>query len=388
MENRRVLVVGAEENPSLCIIESLARQGMEVCAASHKRVCVGFFSRFVSRRFLYPSWALGEEAFLARIIEIISRQRFEAVFVAGEQPSFILCKHKKEIERYSKIPTPDFATYMKCRDKSVTMKLAAASGVPVPRSYFPEETGIDQISRQVEYPVVIKPNSSNGARGIEYPSSAGELLQAYQRVSSIYGPCHVQEYIPHSGMQYKAEVLLDGSLKVKAWCLYNKPRYYPPTGGSSTVNCTVERQDILDYAVRILKQIGWVGLGDCDFILDPRDNIPKLMEINPRITRSIKICMLAGVDFPFLLYKLARGEELPDTLIYKKDIYLRYLFSDIFWFFKSPERFRAKPNFFWFFGKNLRDEVISFKDPGPALAYLLSSAAALFNKKEREFRLR
>jgi hypothetical protein len=98
--------------------------------------------------------------------------------------------------------------------------------------------------------------------------------------------------------------------------------------------------------------------------------------------------MLAGVDFPFLLYKLARGEELPDTLIYKKDIYLRYLFSDIFWFFKSPERFRAKPNFFWFFGKNLRDEVISFKDPGPALAYLISSGAALFNKKEREFRLR
>jgi predicted ATP-grasp superfamily ATP-dependent carboligase len=388
MENRKVLIVGAEENPSLPIIESLSKKGINVWVASHKRICTGFFSRYVSKRFIYPSPFTDHDGFINEIVNLIKRERFDVTFVTGEQTTFLLSKYKGRFEQYTRLPLVGFSTYMKCRDKSNTMKIASRIGVPTPKTYFPEEDNIKEIANMVDYPVVVKPNKSYGARGIAYPNSPEELIQAYYRIRSEYESCHIQEYIPHSGMQFKAEVLLDYSSEVKAWCVYNKPRYYPPTGGSSTINCTVDRRDILEYAAKILKEIGWYGMGDCDFIEDPRDNIPKLMEINPRFTRSIKICVLAGVDFPYLLYRLAMGEEVPSVLEYKIGIYLRYLFSDIVWFIKSPNRFKAKPNFFWFLGKNLRDEVISFKDPGPAMAYFLSKTLALLNKKERKFYLR
>lgn len=388
MENRKVLIVGAEENPSLPIIESLSKKGIKVCVASHKKICPGFFSRYVSKRFIYPSPFIDPDGFINELVNLIKRERFDVTFVTGEQNTFLLSKYKDRFEQYTKLPLVDFYTYMKCRDKSNTMKIASRIGVPTPKTYFPQKDNIKEIANMVDYPIVVKPNKSYGARGIAYPNSPEELIQAYYRIKSEYESCHIQEYIPHSGMQYKAEVLLDYSSEVKAWCVYNKPRYYPPTGGSSTLNCTVDRRDILEHAAKILKEIGWYGMGDCDFIEDPRDNIPKLMEINPRFTRSIKVCILAGVDFPYLLYKLAMGQEVPYILEYKIGIYLRYLFSDIVWFIKSPNRFKAKPNFFWFFGKNLRDEVISFKDPGPAIAYFLSKALALLNKKERKFYFR
>ena len=38
---------------------------------------------------------------------------------------------------------------------------------------------------------------------------------------------------------------------------YAKLRYYPPTGGSSTLNQTVHRDEILEHSARLLTHIGW-----------------------------------------------------------------------------------------------------------------------------------
>ncbi len=39
-----------------------------------------------------------------------------------------------------------------------------------------------------------------------------------------------------------------------------------------------------------------------EFKLDPRDNTPKLMEINPRFWGSLALAIESGVNFPYLLY--------------------------------------------------------------------------------------
>jgi predicted ATP-grasp superfamily ATP-dependent carboligase len=384
----RVLVVGAEENPALAIIQSLARRGLEVHAASHQRVGLGFFSRHVSRRFLYPSPFQAEERFIDALCEYVRVHGIEVTLVAGEQPTFLLSKHRDRLLRHTRLPLVDLDRYMRCRDKTATMKAAAAIGVPTPRTWYPEEAGIEAVADRVPYPAVLKPNTSDGARGISYPRDREELLRAYAATRAEYGPCHVQERVPHSGTQYKAELLLDPAGEVKAACVYSKIRYYPPTGGSSTLNRTEKRPDILEAASRILKAIGWFGMGDCDFIEDPRDGIPKLMEINPRFTRSIQICVSAGIDFPYLLYRMAMGEEIPPSFDYRAGVYLRYLPADIMWFIRSPDRFRARPSFFRFLGRDLEYEIMSLKDLGPFLAYCLAMGISMLDRRQRLHRLR
>ena len=81
----KVLVVGAEENPALPIVESLFNKGLEVHVASHKRICVGFFSRFVHERFLYPSPYTNEQAFLECLSDYVRKERFDVTFVAGDR---------------------------------------------------------------------------------------------------------------------------------------------------------------------------------------------------------------------------------------------------------------------------------------------------------------
>ena len=384
-EKGKVLIVGAEENPSLPIIKSLSSKGIEVHVASHKRVCVGFFSKYAHRRFVYPSPYSCEQDFLASLCAYVKREEFSVTFVTGDKPTDLLVRNKDLFAKHTSLPLVDFERYVNCRDKTRTMKIAQRVGVPTPKTYYPEEEPVAEIAKQLTYPAVLKPNTSDGARGISYPKSADELVRLYHATVANYGSCHIQEYIPHTGMQYKAELVLDRNSEVKGWCVYNKLRYYPPTGGSSTLNSTLYRKDILESGAKILRELKWFGMGDCDFIEDPRDGTPKLMEINPRFTRSIKICVVAGVDFPYLLYKIALGEPVPSVLDYQPGVFLRYLPADIAWFIKSKDRFRTSPSFFSFLGKNLTDEIISLQDPGPALAYLFSKGCSRFDDKQRHY---
>jgi predicted ATP-grasp superfamily ATP-dependent carboligase len=382
---RKVLVVGAEENPSLPIIESLSTKGIEVHVASHKRVCVGFFSKYARRRFLYPSPYADERGFIDSLSDYVRKQAFDVTLVTGDRATDLLVRNKDLFMPHTSLPLVDLERYINCRDKIKTMKAAQRAGVPTPKTYDPQEESIGQLAGRLTYPVVLKPNTSDAARGICYPRSAQELIRLYDKTVATHGPCHIQEYISHTGMQYKAELLLDEKSEVKAWCVYDKLRYYPPTGGSSTLNSTVDRRDILESAAKVLQELRWYGMADCDFIEDPRDGTPKLMEINPRFTRSIKICVLAGVDFPYLLYKLALGEPISSVLSYRVGIYLRYFPVDVMWFLKSKDRFRSRPSFFWMPGKDSTDEIFSLRDPGPTLAYFVAKAFSTFDPKQQRY---
>ena len=383
----RALLIGAEENPALPILASLARAGVEADAASHQRLSVGFFSRHARRRILIPPPG-DEEAWRSRLESIVARGRYDVVLATGEDHTYLLAKHRDRFTPHARVPIPDLPVFMICRDKSRTMREAARLGVPTPRTFDPDAQPAEAIGRETGFPVVVKPNVSDGARGILFPDSPEALRAAIAATRAAYGPCHVQEFVPHGGTQYKAEILMDADGGVRAWCVYSKIRYYPPSGGSSTLNRTVDRPDILESAARMLRGIGWTGMGDCDFIEDPRDGVIKLMEVNPRFTRSIKICVRAGIDFPRLLFESAMGRPAAPALAYRSGVMMRYLPADIAWFLRSPDRRKARPGFFRTFLDAPCEEIFSWDDPGPALGYLLAMARDLVNPQSRRYRLR
>ncbi|MFA5112647.1 MAG: ATP-grasp domain-containing protein, partial [Desulfobaccales bacterium] len=242
------------------------------------------------------------------------------------------------------------------------------------------------IAELVDYPVLIKPNISVGARGLTKVMDARELLELYPRVVARYGPSTIQEFIPQTDLQYKAQFFLDRHGEVKAQVVYSKIRHFPLEGGVSTLNCTVAREDICALGRRLLHAMDWYSYADIDLITDPRDGQVRVMEVNPRITGSVKICFEAGVDFADLLVALAMGCPLATVKGYQAGLYLRHPGLDLFWFWKSKNRLRADPSWFWFFGKDLRYDVWSLEDPGPFLAYVLGNLRDLFSLEARRYK--
>jgi ATP-grasp domain-containing protein len=136
-----------------------------------------------------------------------------------------------------------------------------------------------------------------------------------------------------------------------------------------------------DYAVRLLKKIGWHGVAMVEFKVERDTGIPRLMEINGRFWGSLQLALDAGVNFPHLLYRLAKEKSVvvPDGG-YKVGVKSRWLLGDLDHLlirtFKSDKALRLPPGypsraqcaleFMRFFQKDLRYEVECWDDPAPA----------------------
>ncbi len=378
-----VLVLCGEENPALPVLKSLGQYGVKLTVASHIKYAPGLFSRYTARRLLSPDPWRSENQYIEWVVRTVSDDHYDMIIPLGEKASLWVAKNKKRVSKYTEVPFPAPEIYMTARDKGLTMKAASSLNIPIPKTYFPEEEPLSDICNRILYPTVLKPRISYGARGIYFPNNPEELYHYYSMATEKYGPCIIQEYIPQTGMQYKAEAVLDSKCKVIAVGVYDKPRYYPVSGGSSTLNRTVYRPDICEVAKDLLEGINWYGMGDCDFIEDPRDGSIKLMEINPRFTRSIRILVEAGLDFPALLLKAALNEKMDIINEYKIGLNMRYLLPDLMWFIKSADRYRYFPGFFNFFDRSTIFEMLSFHDIKPSLFYLLSQLLKLVDSGSR-----
>jgi D-aspartate ligase len=382
----RILVMDGRIQSCLPLVKALRQKGHYVTIAESDPLCVGFFSRYPQARWRHRDPRKDPEGFITDVRGQVATGRFDILIPILDVTAELVSRHKEELERYVHIPLVAYPTFMKARDKSQTMKIAQALGLPCPKTYFPEDSSLEEIAGQVEYPVFIKPNFSVGARGLVKVDDPEVLTRLYPLVVKHYGPCTVQEFIPQTDLQYKAQFFLDQKGMVKACVVYNKLRYFPLEGGVSALNCTVKREDICAVGAALLKAMGWYSYADLDLITDPRDGRVKIMEINPRITGSVKICFEAGVDFADMLVRLAMGYEVPPVEQYRSGMYLRHPGIDLLWFFASPDRFRAQPSWFRFFGKDLRFEVLSLADPGPAVAYALANLRDLFSPEARRYK--
>jgi predicted ATP-grasp superfamily ATP-dependent carboligase len=121
-----------------------------------------------------------------------------------------------------------------------------------------------------------------------------------------------------------------------------------------------------------------------EFKVDPRDNEPKLMELNPRFWGSLALAIHAGVDFPYLLYRMAMGEEFEPIVEYEVGVRCRWLLpGDILHFLHNPDRFRLEPSFFRFRGTH--DDILSREDPLPIVGLFLTLFSLLWDKDLRRF---
>ncbi|MCK5021256.1 MAG: ATP-grasp domain-containing protein, partial [Candidatus Peribacteraceae bacterium] len=113
----------------------------------------------------------------------------------------------------------------------------------------------------------------------------------------------------------------------------------------------------------------------------PRDGTPMLMEVNPRFWGALQMSILCGINFPYLLYKIARGEKIEPVHTYKVGVMCRALPYDILHFLNNSHRWKMQPSFFKFFHPQIHFDIISAHDSMPALTFFLTCIPHLSNAK-------
>jgi predicted ATP-grasp superfamily ATP-dependent carboligase len=139
----------------------------------------------------------------------------------------------------------------------------------------------------------------------------------------------VQELIPGGGKdQFSyAALCVEGSPLVSMTA--RRTRQYPlDFGRASSYVESVDLPEIEAISRRLLGAIGLTGLVEVEFKRDPRDGSYKLLDINSRVWGWHTLAQRAGVDFPYLLWRLIHRQSVPQIRAQKGVRWIR-MFTDL-----------------------------------------------------------
>lgn len=374
-----VLLIEGRARQVLPMSKSLRDLGCEVTTYNGSKLDPGYASKYPHRKLLAYCDAHDSERSYQAIMAELQKYHYDLVIPMNDDVAIVLAKHKHELEQFTTIHVNDWAIFQMASDKQKTMMACMKNLLPCPLTFESKEAFI-KVKDSVKYPMVVKPRTGCAAVGFHVANDEKDLLEYYAKAEKKYGLCLIQEYIPQDGLQYKAELFIDRNGEMKGACVFAKVRWYPIEGGSSTLNETVERPDIVADCKRLLEAIGWRGYADIDLIEDTRDGKVRIMEINPRITGSVKICFEAGVNFSKLIVEDYLKQDVQPQFDVRH-VYLRYMHTDILWFLKSPNRWNCKPS--WFSFKNTTDQIFSWADPWVFFAFTLQGFSKLLKDKRK-----
>jgi D-aspartate ligase len=303
----------------LAVARSLGSRGVPVIGLDRDAKGYGLYSRHlaVAGRCPYP---LEDEAgFIRLLLEIgDALPRKGVLFPCLDEWVFAVSRHRAELEEFYLLPFSELDTVERILDKQLLYRKCEERGIPIPKTYYLTQQRPELVADQIEFPCIVKPSLQR-----EFTNEFGEkVFRAEDRAQFLdlceragHHPLLAQEIVG-AGVDsfYSMCSYLDASGVAKGVFVGRKLEQYPPDFGTA---CLVDSKyvgKIADRGVDILKQFGYHGISEVEFIYDERDKEYKLLDINTRVWKWIGLPIAAGVDLPWLAYTEAvsgRGETAP-----------------------------------------------------------------------------
>lgn len=380
-KDKKILILEGYCKQCLPFIRGFKDLGCEVTVLCGSRWDCSYVSRLPKHKILGVCDVHKPKESEDYIVNLIKTGNYDLVFAPFDFSARILANRKEELSKYAYIFSNDKETFNAGYDKETVMKVCMENNIPCPKTYF----GIDSIDslkqNDIEFPILIKPRSMYGARGVHYFDNFEEL-STYELKNKIdLSQYVIQEYIPMGSTVMAGIHFVDNKGQLKSGCLYKSDHLYPEDCGTSTLNSLLNRPDIEQTCEALIQEMGLKGIIGIDLIIDKRDNIGKVIEINIRPPHASTIAFIGGINLAQQILEDAFGYEVTPMTITKNDFCLRILQTDVLWFISSKERMKKNPKKLGF--KHVIEQMFYWDDPLPWFAFLFSGIKD-FRKKMKE----
>ena len=347
---------------------SLRQQGHKVFVAAEKDA-VAKKARHIEKYIEFAKSGSIDEV-CQRLIALCQSEDIGVIIPMEDDYAAILSKIKNRIESVTKakcaIMEPD--TYALVSDKEALLYFCKQHNIGHPKTE-PVNNNYKWLAETVGFPALIKPNHSEGSKGIVLVNDVKELEEKAPAIIAEYGDCTLQEYIQNDHY-YNLMLYRTATGVFSNHTILKILRYYPIKGGSSCFAVSIENEKMLNMCKRLLDALNWVGMADFD-ILEKGEGDFRIIEINPRVPASLRGAEMSGINFPEIIVSDLLNGVMPQY-DYKTGRCLRLFGLDIAWFLASPNRFKCSPSWFKFFGKDLFYEDGGWRDRSAMLTYIWS----------------
>lgn len=306
----RILILDANQRSALAATRSLGRRGLRVITGDSTPSSLAGASRYTTSHVAYPPPHTQPDRFIANVRTLVDRHSIDVLLPMTDVTTGLILRHRERFPGI-RIPCPALEAYERVSDKARLATLAGELGVNTPATIPVDDiAGLDAVRDRLSFPAVLKPAHSRDWIGgrcvgapVHYVKSFDDLRHVLARVSQTT-PVRwlIQEYV--SGQGQGVFCLFDHG-RAHSFFAHRRLREKPPSGGVSVLSESVPLpMEMTAAAKRILSHVGWHGVAMVEFKVTA-DGTPFLIEVNGRFWGSLQLAIDAGIDFPYLLYRLA-----------------------------------------------------------------------------------
>jgi D-aspartate ligase len=370
-------VVLGSDYRALGVVRSLGRRNIPVWVLAGGDDVLATRSRYATRTVAMEGATDDEQcAFLLRLARDHDLNGW-TLYPSADESAATVARQHDQLARHYLLTTPPWEIFRWAYDKSLTYEIADRLGLPYPRVWT-AATAAEAASLPIQFPAILKPavkqefNKLTAAKAWRIDDAA-ELTTRFDEAAGLVGAEHllIQELVAGGGdAQFSVATICEEG-QLLATVVARRTRQYPPDfGRASTFVETIDRPEIVEPAARLLREIRFTGLVEVEFKQDPRDGSYKLLDVNPRVWGWHTLCQRAGVDFPYLAWRLARGESVPQAQSAPGFRWLR-LSTDLPTSLREMARGRLTPRTYLASLRGPRESAIFARDdPRPGLSEL------------------
>src|SRR5258708_6266241 len=325
------LVLDARLRQSLMTVRSLGSRGLRVAALEPFAGVPTFSSRWCQKAFVCPAH-VGTKDYLTYLEQVLDCTNARVLITSSDGTIAFIRRHRERLEQKVRIALAREPALGIAMNKELTLGIAKQLGIGVPRGVKVKEVGeVEAALHEISLPAVGKPVESwdeqhRASMKSELVTTPDEARRAVEELTRFGGATLFQQFLPG---ERESLGFLSANGQVYARFAQWTKRSAPPLGGTSVVHQRIAvPPDIGTQAERLVHEIGLEGYCQLEFRRDDA-GYPYLMEINPRLNLTIENAVYAGVDFPYLLYQWASGEQINVVKDYRVGGWMRDLEGDM-----------------------------------------------------------
>lgn len=381
-----VIVTNAQSRISYNIVKSLSLKGIKVITSDFAAPAMSFASKYSSGHFLYPSpFDADNELFIECMIENIRKHNAEVLIPVCEE-TFLIAKYKDRLSKVVRVAVPDYDQILLAHNKDRWEHVARDLNIRVPETYDLDAIRrVPSLAYELPFPLLIKPKQGGGGWGITQINSLFELKK-HLNADSYYERPWERFYLQKKieGETHCVAMLFNNG-KIRGTVAYQQLRQYPLKNGQATLRISRNSPVAEKNLQALCEKIKWHGIVQADFVIDKSSGTPYLIDINPRFWGSIAQGIAAGVNFPYMYYKIALEGDVAPVEGFQEDVITRWIGGDLCTFFPllkaAPNKIGFVSDFISPGSTKIYKDDFSCGDPLPLLCWYCGVASRLLKKR-------
>lgn len=308
----------------LAIMRSLGPLGIPLYGVDTDRSAPALRSRYCRERFVLEAVDGNALPYVEGLLAIGRRLGRQAILIpTSDETTQLVADHADALRKRFLFQDNPAALVRQLASKKGMFELATRHGVPTPATVFPRRLDdVVEYAERAVFPIMLKGIYGNRLqmrtqKKMAIIHTAEELVEAYKGMEDPESPnLMIQEYIPGGDDQV---YIFNGYFNRQSECLVGftgyKMRQFPVHVGCASLGECRWIEEVASITIRFMKAIGYRGILDIGYRLDPRDGQYKVLDINPRIGQAFRLFVAKNDhDVAKALYLDFTGQPQPPVV--------------------------------------------------------------------------